>query len=76
MKTTDRTERLLVMILLQHIKEAPQAKKIYQLNLAGLSNIEIANVLETTPQVVSQTIYEMRRGGRKKKPPKAKSKKR
>ncbi len=76
MKTTDRMERLLVMILLQQMKETPQAKKIYQLNLAGLSNIEIANVLETTPQVVSQTIYEMRRGGRTKKPVKTKRKKR
>ena len=71
----DRTERLLVMILLQLMREAPQAKKIYQLNVAGLSNLEIANVLETTPQVVSQTVYAMRKGGRQKRPVKTKPRK-
>lgn len=63
----DRAERLLVMILLQLMAKAPQAEKIYRLNLAGLSNVEIADVLETSPQVVAQTVYAMRRGGRRKK---------
>ena len=38
MGVIDRTDRLLVMILLQLMEKAPQAKKIYHLNLAGLSN--------------------------------------
>ena len=67
MEAMDRTERLLVMILLQLMRDVSQAKKIYQLNLAGLTNIEIANILETTPQVVSQTVYSMRKGGKQKK---------
>ncbi len=73
----DRVERLLVLILLELMNKAkaPQAKKIYQLNLAGLSNIEIANLLETTSQVVSQRLHEARRTGRKKKRAKTRPKK-
>ena len=74
MGVIDRTDRLLVMILLQLMEKAPQAKKIYHLNLAGLSNIEIADALETSPQVVSQSLYEVRKG-QQKKPAKTKTRK-
>jgi len=61
MEKTDRTERLLALLLLQQIKGAPQRDKIMLLNLAGFSNLEIADILETTSAVVSQSLYEARR---------------
>lgn len=72
MEIMSRTDRLLVMILLHFMKGASQREKIVQLSLAGLSNVEIADVLETTSAVVSQSLYEARRGGRKKEPLKTK----
>jgi DNA-directed RNA polymerase specialized sigma24 family protein len=62
MEGIDRTERLLALILLQQMKGAPQREKILQLSVAGLTNVEIADVLQTTPAVVSQSLYEARRG--------------
>jgi predicted transcriptional regulator len=66
-------------LLLQQMKSASQSDKILQLNVAGFSNVEIANILETTPAVVSQTIYSLRRSSpskkkkvKKKKSPKVK----
>lgn len=74
METVSRMERLLVMILLQLMKAASQREKIFQLSLAGLSNVEIADVLETTSAVVSQSLYEARKAGVKRKSPKTGSK--
>jgi DNA-directed RNA polymerase specialized sigma24 family protein len=54
---TDRIERLLALLLLAELGEANQGKKILQLNLAGFSNIEIAELLGTTSAVVSQRLY-------------------
>ncbi len=53
----DRTETLLALILLQQMKSASQQEKIVQLNIAGFSNLEIANILGTTTAVVSQSLY-------------------
>lgn len=60
--TFDRSEKLLALILMQHMKSAPQREKVVQLNLAGFSNVEIADILETTGAVVSQSLYEARKG--------------
>ena len=54
--STDRIERLLVLLLLQSMKGAPQKDKILQLNIAGFSNIEIAEFLDTNPFVVAVSI--------------------
>lgn len=62
----ERTETLLALILLQQMKSASQQEKIVQLNIAGFSNLEIANILETTTAVVAQSLYT----SRKEKPPK------
>jgi DNA-binding CsgD family transcriptional regulator len=62
MEGVDRTERLLALILLQQMKGASQREKILQLSVAGFTNVEIADVLQTTPAVVSQSLYEARRG--------------
>ncbi len=69
MDRADRVESLLLAILIQLMKGTSQAEKIRQLNLAGLSNVEIADALDTTSAVVGQTIY-----ASKKKPTKKKSK--
>lgn len=61
MESTERTERLLILLLLQGLKTATQREKVLQLNAAGLANSEIAEYLGTTPQVVSQYLYEDRK---------------
>jgi hypothetical protein len=58
----DRVERLLALILLGGMKGATQREKIQQLNLAGFSNVEIADLLQTTSAVVSQGLYESKKG--------------
>ena len=66
---TDRTQRLLAILLLESMKGATQKEKAHRLNLAGFSNVEIADLLQTSPQVVAQYLYESRKRtkGRKKK---------
>ncbi len=64
----DRVERLLALILLAQMKGATQREKVHQLNLAGFSNVEIADVLGTTPAVVSQSLYEVKTVRTRKRP--------
>jgi len=66
----DRIERLLALILLNQMKGAPQREKVIQLNIAGFSNVEIADILETTNALVSQSLYEARKGKKVTKPTK------
>jgi DNA-directed RNA polymerase specialized sigma24 family protein len=66
MEDEDRTDRLLALILLNQMKAAPQREKIVQLNLAGFSNVEIADMLQITSAAVSQVLYESRKGGKQK----------
>lgn len=61
MAETDRTELLLAFLLLNQMKGASQSEKALQLNLAGFSNVEIADILQTTPQLVSDALYNVRR---------------
>jgi DNA-directed RNA polymerase specialized sigma24 family protein len=56
----DRVERLLALLLLAQMKGVTQREKIYQLNLAGFSNVEIADLLQTTSAVVRQRLREAR----------------
>lgn len=63
----DRQERLLALILLAMMKGSPQREKISQLNLAGFSNVEIADILETNTAVVSQVLYTARQQKSKRK---------
>jgi DNA-directed RNA polymerase specialized sigma24 family protein len=60
MPEPDRIERLLALLLLAQMKGVTQREKIHQLNLAGFSNTEIADLLETTPAVVGQRLREAR----------------
>lgn len=55
MDKQDRIEKLLALLLLQQLKS--QQEKILNLNLAGFTNIEIADLLQTTSASVSQSLY-------------------
>lgn len=66
-ESVDRTERLLTLLVLQNMKGATQREKAIQLNIAGFSNVEIANLLDTTPQSITQVLYESRKTSGKNK---------
>ena len=61
-----RIENLLVLILLNSFKGVKSAEKALQLSLAGFSNIEIANFLQTSTQTVANALSEARKKKRKK----------
>lgn len=72
MADTERMERLLALILLNQMKGGSQRDKVLELNRAGFSNLEIADLLQTTTAVVSQQLYAARRtGGKKQRSPKS-----
>jgi DNA-directed RNA polymerase specialized sigma24 family protein len=60
---SDRVERLLALLLIQQLRT--QREKIVQLNVAGFTNTEIADLLETSAGVVASVLYETRKGKRK-----------
>jgi len=60
-EATDRSERLLALLLVQNMKGATQAQKSLQLSVAGFTNVEIADILGTTAAVVSQYLYMTRK---------------
>jgi DNA-directed RNA polymerase specialized sigma24 family protein len=66
MPSDDRVEKLLALLLLQQLKTAPQRDKATHLSLAGFTNTEIADLLQTTTGVVAQSLYEARRKPKKK----------
>ena len=57
----DRIEKLLALILLELMKGTSQAVKIRRLNLAGFTNAEIADFLDTKATVVSVRLSESRK---------------
>lgn len=57
MQSQDRLERLLALLLLQQLKSASQQEKVLNLSLVGFTNTEIADLLQTTSAVVSQSLY-------------------
>lgn len=62
-ESSSRVERLLGLLLIQQMKT--QRDKIVQLNVAGFTNTEVADLLQTTTGVVSQVLYEARKGKKK-----------
>ena len=66
-KISHRLENLLALILINQMKGATMRDKAVQLSLAGLSNVEIADFLETTGPAISQLLYEARKTKKKKK---------
>jgi len=63
----DRLERLIALLLIQNMAGKPDREKVKQLNLAGFSNVEIANILDTTAATVAQQLYESRKTSKKKR---------
>ena len=63
----DRIEKLLSLILLELMKGTSQAVKIRRLNLAGFTNAEIADFLETKAAVVAVRLSESRKKNKKQK---------
>jgi hypothetical protein len=61
----DRIEKLLALILLELMKGTSQAVKIRRLNLAGFTNAEIADFLETKATVVAVRLSESRKKDKK-----------
>ena len=66
MQPNDRLEKLLALLLLQQLKVAPQREKALHLSIAGFTNTEIADLLQTTAGVVAQSLYEARRKPKRK----------
>ena len=71
MPVEDRAEKLLALLLLQQLKSSSQREKALHLSLAGFTNTEIADLLQTTTGVVAQSLYEARRKPVKKPKPRA-----
>jgi DNA-binding CsgD family transcriptional regulator len=65
--SSERIERILVLLLLQSMKGTSQREKVAQLNIAGFSNFEIAEFLDTSPQVVATLLYQSKKSGKPKK---------
>ena len=59
----DRVERLLALLLIQQLKTGRD--KIIQLSVAGFTNTEIADLLQTSSGVVASVLYESRKGKKK-----------
>jgi hypothetical protein len=57
---SERAEKLLAMILLHDMQDAPQAERAVALSRAGFGNPEIAELLGTTAAVVAQQLYSRR----------------
>jgi hypothetical protein len=59
----ERIERLLALLLIADLKTMKE--KAIQLSIAGFSNVEIANVLQTSNTVIASILYESRKSGGK-----------
>jgi DNA-directed RNA polymerase specialized sigma24 family protein len=64
MADTERTDKLLAMVLMALMKDAPQKERAVALARSGFSPAEIAEFLGTTSASVSQQLYEARRGSK------------
>jgi hypothetical protein len=60
----ERVERLLALLLVQNMKG--QQEKAIHLSIAGFSNVEIANILQTSSAVIAQLLYTSRKAKGKK----------
>lgn len=74
-ESLQRIEKILAMILLHDMKDAPQSDKAMALSRAGFPNSDIATFLGTSAGVVNQQLYALRKAksgkARGKKPSKS-----
>jgi DNA-directed RNA polymerase specialized sigma24 family protein len=73
MKPNDRSERLLALLLIEQMKGSRQRDRVAKLNLAGFSNVEIADILQITSAQVARELYDARQAPAKKKAAKKKT---
>ncbi len=64
-ESNERIERLLALFLLQNMKGANLAAKALELSVAGFTNVEIADLLQTKAAVVNQSLYAARKKKKK-----------
>ena len=67
MKDNQRVEYLLALLLIRSYKGEPMVEAASALSLAGFTNIEIADLLQTSPNTVNQRLFEKRRKAKPKK---------
>jgi predicted transcriptional regulator len=60
MDAATRLEKLIAMLVLRMMTESTQREKVVLMNKAGFSNQEIAELLDTKPNIVSQHLYAAR----------------
>lgn len=60
-RALSRTEALLAQLLLHSMGAGGQQRKAFALRAAGLSNVQIAQLMGTTAAVVAQVLYQARR---------------
>jgi len=63
----NKLEKILALLLLNSLKGSTVGEKAYQLSLAGFTNIEIADLLETTTGAIGQSIYDRKKKKKSKK---------
>lgn len=63
----ERIEKLLALLLVETSKSQSQAEKIRLLNIAGFTNTEIADLLDTNATVVAVRLSESRKIKKRKK---------
>jgi|GEM_PF-2435807 len=61
MNNNERIETLLALILIRSFKDEPIVEAASALSIAGFTNVEIADILQTSPQTVTQLLYEKRK---------------
>jgi DNA-binding CsgD family transcriptional regulator len=66
-ESNSRIERLLVALLLQSMKGTSLTERIKVLNMAGFSNVEVADILDVTAHSVSQQLYAAQKAKRPRK---------
>lgn len=59
----ERIEALLALILTRSFKGEPMVGAASALSVAGFTNVEIADLLQTSPQTITQLLYEKRKKG-------------
>lgn len=52
----ERSEKILALLLMAHMGKATMQDKALQLNIAGFSNIEIADLLSTSPASIATLL--------------------
>lgn len=66
----ERIEALLALVLVRSFKDEPMVGAASALSMAGFTNVEIADLLQTSPQTITQLLYEKRKKRRLRKQPK------